>query len=75
MPHLKIGTPVTIKCYAEKYNGMTGKILGRDGEYYTVELKDGNILYDLYLCEFELTVELKAPVHSIPLNVTINFDE
>ena len=50
--HLPAGTRVKIKNYSSEFNGKIGYIHSRDGEYYTVRIRN-HVISDLYLCELE----------------------
>lgn len=57
MPHLKLGTKVTIARYAHGFNGLHGIVEHRDGEYYNIRITTKRSpvgrLYGLYLCELD----------------------
>jgi hypothetical protein len=54
--HVPVGTKVTIVKYDPEFNGQSGTILDRDGEYYTVDLTH-HVIYGIYLCEMEIHLD------------------
>ena len=51
---MKVGTRVRIRYFSPTFNGLVGKIVEKDGDYHTVKLDGGWLLYRVYDCEMEV---------------------